>query len=511
MEERWSPSQYQVNKLFDHGYTQLTVDADAILEAGRNIPGKLRKLIEMKLEEIAESEMDLDYLGRQIVARFHHDSATSKAFHALREYDEEKVVIAYARKTLGLDQQDDRCKSPQREAVMEPPPIGTPLGKAQAIRLIKSNPKSNALKRDRQGKKIGYVIERPPMGGNQEMIWRNYRDLFVAELQTYGAFVAENPTDSTKIINAVAATWQGYWNQIIWRGTRPTSAKDFLRKLKRSAKGERDERAKRAKAESSGSNAQQLSALLAKRWKKAYESRTGDWEDHQSPEGEGEISDNETSCGYNSSSNSEDGDFQTQKHKRAKDMNYSRALENMPVADALVAGATIFNGEIEIDSVSTNVDRLGSACEAWQELSPTSHWYTLKECSSDCILRLKQPKEPGWKQRLWQKLFGTYADNVADTVWWPACVIWRKDLPVPLVAIQQQAERSSGDMDVHQQQDDAFGTSLGTTAAAFSSSSFGCLKQQSTALSAPVFTAPMPLDATGAGGYAGNVGIAPDL
>ena len=98
MEERWSPSHYQVNKLFGHGYTQLTVDADAILEAGRNIPGKLRKLIEMKLEEIAESEMDLDYLGRQIVARFHHDSATSKAFHALREYDEEKVVIAYARK-----------------------------------------------------------------------------------------------------------------------------------------------------------------------------------------------------------------------------------------------------------------------------------------------------------------------------------------------------------------------------------------------------------------------------
>ena len=134
--------------------------------------------------------------------------------------------------------------------------------------------------------------------------------------------------------------------------------------------------------------------------------------------------------------------------------------------------------------------RLGSACEAWQELPPTSNWYTLKECSSDCILRLKQPKEPGWKQRLWQKLFGTYADNVADTVWWPACVIWRKDHPVPLVAIQQQVERSSGDMDVHQQQDDALGTSLGTTAAAFSSSSFGCLKQQSTALSAPVFTAP---------------------
>jgi hypothetical protein len=75
-------------------------------------------------------------------------------------------------------------------------------------------------------------------------------------------------------------------------------------------------------------------------------------------------------------------------------MNYSRALENMPVADALVAGATIFNEEVEIDSASTNVDKLGSACEAWQELSSTSHWYTLKECSSGCILRLKQPKEP---------------------------------------------------------------------------------------------------------------------
>jgi ribonuclease HI len=71
--------------------------------------------------------------------------------------------------------------------------------------------------------------------------------LFVAELQMYGAFVAENKTDSTKIINAVAETWQGYWKQIIWRGNRPASAINFLRKLKRSAKGERDERAKRAK------------------------------------------------------------------------------------------------------------------------------------------------------------------------------------------------------------------------------------------------------------------------
>jgi hypothetical protein len=76
--------------------------------------------------------------------------------------------------------------------------------------------------------------------------------------------------------------------------------------------------AKRAKAESSSSNAQQLSGLLAKRWKKAYESRTGDWEDHQSPESEGEISDSETSDGYNSSSNSEDGDFQTQKSTRER-------------------------------------------------------------------------------------------------------------------------------------------------------------------------------------------------
>ena len=55
-------------------------------------------------------------------------------------------MIAYARKVLGLDQHDDRSESPQIEADMEPPPIGTPLGKAQAIRLIKSNPKSNALK-----------------------------------------------------------------------------------------------------------------------------------------------------------------------------------------------------------------------------------------------------------------------------------------------------------------------------------------------------------------------------
>ena len=55
-------------------------------------------------------------------------------------------MIAYARKVLGLDQHDDRSESPQIEADMEPPPIGTLLGKAQAIRLIKSNPKSNALK-----------------------------------------------------------------------------------------------------------------------------------------------------------------------------------------------------------------------------------------------------------------------------------------------------------------------------------------------------------------------------
>jgi hypothetical protein len=94
MEERWSPSHYQVNKLFDHDYGQLTVHADAILETGRNIPEKLRSAIERRLEKIAESEMDLDYLGRQIVARFHYESATSKAFHALREYDNEKVVIA---------------------------------------------------------------------------------------------------------------------------------------------------------------------------------------------------------------------------------------------------------------------------------------------------------------------------------------------------------------------------------------------------------------------------------
>jgi hypothetical protein len=31
-EERWSPSHYQVNKLFDYGYGQLTVRADAIPE-----------------------------------------------------------------------------------------------------------------------------------------------------------------------------------------------------------------------------------------------------------------------------------------------------------------------------------------------------------------------------------------------------------------------------------------------------------------------------------------------
>jgi hypothetical protein len=86
--------------------------------------------------------MDLEYLERQIVARFHYESA----FHALREYDDEKVVIAYARKILGLDQHDDRSESPQIEADIEPPPIGTPLGKAQEIRLIKSNPRSNALK-----------------------------------------------------------------------------------------------------------------------------------------------------------------------------------------------------------------------------------------------------------------------------------------------------------------------------------------------------------------------------
>jgi hypothetical protein len=44
------------------------------------------------LEKIAESEVDLDYafLGQQIVARFYYESATSKAFHALREYDDEK-------------------------------------------------------------------------------------------------------------------------------------------------------------------------------------------------------------------------------------------------------------------------------------------------------------------------------------------------------------------------------------------------------------------------------------
>jgi hypothetical protein len=73
-------------------------------------------------------------------------------------------VIAYARKVLlGLDQHDDRSESPQIEADMGPPPIG----KAQAIRLIKRNPKSNALKRDRQGKKFGYFIERPPIHGWQ--------------------------------------------------------------------------------------------------------------------------------------------------------------------------------------------------------------------------------------------------------------------------------------------------------------------------------------------------------
>jgi hypothetical protein len=59
--ERWSPSHYQVNKLFGHGYGQLTVHADAILETGRNVPEKLRSAI--------ESEMDLEYLERQIVAR----------------------------------------------------------------------------------------------------------------------------------------------------------------------------------------------------------------------------------------------------------------------------------------------------------------------------------------------------------------------------------------------------------------------------------------------------------
>jgi hypothetical protein len=94
------------------GYGQLTV------HAGRNIPEKLRSAI--------ESEMDLESLERQIVARFHYESAVSKAFHALREYDDEKAVIAYARKILGLDQHDDRSESPQIEADMGPPPIGTP-------------------------------------------------------------------------------------------------------------------------------------------------------------------------------------------------------------------------------------------------------------------------------------------------------------------------------------------------------------------------------------------------
>jgi hypothetical protein len=160
VEERWSPSHYQVNKLFDHGYVQLIGHADAVLETGRNIPEKLRNAIERRLEKIAESEMDLDYLGRQIVARFQYESVVSRA----REYDDEEAVIAYARKVLlGLDQHDDRSESPQIEADMGPPPIG----KAQAIRLIKRNPKSNALKRDRQGKKFGYFIERPPIHGWQ--------------------------------------------------------------------------------------------------------------------------------------------------------------------------------------------------------------------------------------------------------------------------------------------------------------------------------------------------------
>ena len=84
MEERWSPSHCQVNKLFDHGYVQLIVHADAVLETGRNIPEKVRNAIERRLEKIiAESEVDLDYLGRQIVARFQYESATSKSFHAL--------------------------------------------------------------------------------------------------------------------------------------------------------------------------------------------------------------------------------------------------------------------------------------------------------------------------------------------------------------------------------------------------------------------------------------------
>jgi hypothetical protein len=78
-----SPSHYQVNKLFDHGYVQLIVHADAVLETGRNIPEKVRNAIERRLEKIAESEVDLDYLGRQIVARFQYESATSKSFHAL--------------------------------------------------------------------------------------------------------------------------------------------------------------------------------------------------------------------------------------------------------------------------------------------------------------------------------------------------------------------------------------------------------------------------------------------
>ena len=83
MEERWSPSDYQANKLFGHGCVQIIVHADAVLETGHNIPEKLRSAIERRLEKIAESKMDLDYLGRQIVARFQYESATSKSFHAL--------------------------------------------------------------------------------------------------------------------------------------------------------------------------------------------------------------------------------------------------------------------------------------------------------------------------------------------------------------------------------------------------------------------------------------------
>jgi hypothetical protein len=73
-------------------------------------------------------------------------------------------VIAYARKVLGLDQHGDRSESPQIEADMEPwsllRPAPQPLGKAQAIRLIKSSPKSNALKRDRQEAKSSDTLSK---------------------------------------------------------------------------------------------------------------------------------------------------------------------------------------------------------------------------------------------------------------------------------------------------------------------------------------------------------------